>query len=798
MSLLNNGLVCFEGYEVDRSCWQLRWQEEPIPLNRKTFDLLLYLIDHRTQVVTKDELLTAVWPDQIVEESNLSQHVFLLRKALSKHESGRKMIETVAGRGYRFVAPVEIAPPPEEKQSLVYQENRSITRVTLDEQIDDEQIGDELTAVAVAEPVQIPVRSLSAIDRKYLISAGVLILIFGLGWLGWIQWQRWLDGTGGSPVQVVLAPLAGTTGDTVLDHTLLDQLRMDLSQSPFVSVVQSATVTATLKQMKRAPDDPIDAPTARELCERTNSQAVLNGTLARNGEQFLVTEEATNCVDGATVAAARREVNKAEGLPGAIDKLTETLRQKLGESRRSIARFSIPISPADTASLEALEAYSQAKRMSEQGKRSESVGLLKQAISYDPNFGSAYYDLAMNYSSMGDDAGSRKALEKAYSLRDSVGPLMKINITGRYESIVTGDLYAAERDYHAWIALYPRLASAWNNLFIVQRQLGEQSEAVVSVQHALALRPKYLGLFTNLADAQLASGDAKAARATCERAIAQGVDGDIIRMTLFLNAVAQNDAAQLQTQREWLASHPDSPYFILAEGELATSEGRFAEARRFIYQGAEILRHQGFNEAAASLTKSYGVNFLELGDTTDGLALFQSVPVDPETGSEVLGLAEMGKQSEAAKILEDELSKRPNDTLWRLWFGPAIRGEIGLAANKPLEAIAALEPTRTLDGRSGDMAVRRGKAFLAAGQPLLAEAEFRKAVAKPFLEPLSYSRPLGWLGLGRALAAEGNRPQAAKAYQHFFTLWSHADSKAELLNQAKQELAALNTVAAPH
>jgi eukaryotic-like serine/threonine-protein kinase len=790
MSLLNNGLVCFEGYEVDRSCWQLRWQEDPIPLNRKTFDLLLYLIDHRTQVVTKDELLNALWPDQIVEESNLSQHVFLLRKALSRHDSGRKMIETVPGRGYRFVAPVEIA-PADEPRSLVFQQSHSITRVTMEEQIEDEP-----SAVESTNAVAASARKITPLRQRLLIATGALVLLAGLGWLGWTQWQRWLDRTGGPPVQVVLAPLAGTTGDTILDRTLMDELRMDLSQSPFVSVVSSATVSATLKQMKRAPDDPVDAATARELCERTNSQAVLNGTLARDGEHFLVSEEATNCVDGATVAATKREVNRPEGLPGAIDKMTETLRQKLGESRRSIARLSIPIAPADTASLEALKTYSQAKLMSEQGKRMESVELLKKSIGYDPNFGSAYYDLAMNYSSMGDNAGSRKALEKAYSLRESVGPLMKINITGRYESIVTGDLYAAERDYRTWIALYPRLASAWNNLFIVQRQLGEQSEAVVSVGHALAIRPKYLGLFTNLADAQLASGDAKAARETCERAISLGVDGDLIRMTLFINAAAQGDTAALQTQRAWLASHPDSPYFILAEGELAIHEGRFAEARRFIDQGAEMLRHQGFNEAAASLTKSYGVSFIEAGDSADGLALFQSAPVDPETGSEVLALAEIGKTADAAKILSDELSKRPNDTLWRLWFGPAIRAEIALASNKPLEAVAALEPTRTLDGRSGEMALRRGKAYLAAGQPLLAEAEFRKTIAKPYLEPFAVSQSLGWLELARALTAEGKSPQAAEAYQHFLAMWSHADAKALFLIQAKQELAALHTTSA--
>src|SRR5580698_2065830 len=101
-----NYLVRFENYAIDRPAWTLQWRGEPIALNRKSFDLLLYLIDHRDRVASKDELLQSLWPDQFVEESNLAQHVFLLRKALSRHDSGRKIIETIPGRGYRFTAPV--------------------------------------------------------------------------------------------------------------------------------------------------------------------------------------------------------------------------------------------------------------------------------------------------------------------------------------------------------------------------------------------------------------------------------------------------------------------------------------------------------------------------------------------------------------------------------------------------------------------------------------------------------------------------------------------------------------------
>jgi len=100
----------FHGYVVDRLRWELRWQGRPVKFCRKSFDLLLYLIDHCDRVVGKAELLDELWPGQVVEESNLSQHVFLIRKALSLHDSRANIIETVIGRGYRFTPEIEPAP----------------------------------------------------------------------------------------------------------------------------------------------------------------------------------------------------------------------------------------------------------------------------------------------------------------------------------------------------------------------------------------------------------------------------------------------------------------------------------------------------------------------------------------------------------------------------------------------------------------------------------------------------------------------------------------------------------------
>ncbi len=112
MSADVSGLLKFEGYEIDRALWQVRYGGEVLPLNRKTFDLLLYLLEHADRVVTKDELLRTLWPEQFIEESNLTQQIFLLRKALARHVSGAKIIATVPGRGYRFAVPVRYEPRP--------------------------------------------------------------------------------------------------------------------------------------------------------------------------------------------------------------------------------------------------------------------------------------------------------------------------------------------------------------------------------------------------------------------------------------------------------------------------------------------------------------------------------------------------------------------------------------------------------------------------------------------------------------------------------------------------------------
>jgi DNA-binding winged helix-turn-helix (wHTH) protein/tetratricopeptide (TPR) repeat protein len=785
MRLENKDVVHFEDYVIDRPGWSLQWRQEPIALNRKSFDLLLYLVDHRDRVVGKDELLQALWPDQFVEESNLTQHIFLLRKALARHESGRKIIETVPGRGYRFAAPIEMKTIPAERSAAVgpilLTASESISEVTIEEEIDPSSDG------SPAPPPQI------RRTRRWIPVLAIVLGAIALCVGGWFGWQRWLDQSSGSPVEVVLMPMEGTTGDAILDRALVDALRIDLAQSPFVNVVPSSRIRSTLTQMRHKPDDPMSQAMAREVCERLNSQAVLHGAIARVGRHFLITEEGTSCVSGAILAEAKREADSSEDLPHAMEGLAAGLRQKLGESRRSVARFDKSLFHENTASLEALKDYSLAVHDYEQGKLTEAITMDQRAIAADPSFAGAYFALASYNITAGDDGLGRAAMVKAYNLRESASEPTRLAIEVVFNLFNREDLFGAETICRNWTELYPRSPNAWNLLSNTELDLGKIPESTAHAEIALNIWPESQGNVYNLAADQMRNGEPNAGRATLDHAIANHMDGDFIRANYLVIAYALHDPALIQVQRQWAVQHPDSPWFLMNDGLIATSEGRLADSRKLIAQAADALRRQGNPAMADSFLRSQGANLVEAGDLDRGKQLLHSSPIDPEEAQEIIGLVNIGELAPAAADLRAMRAKYPDGTLWNLYWGPRIQAGIALAGHKPSEAIALMESTRQFDRRGYLGVIKfRGDAYLAAGQFREAEKEYRDILAHPDLEPTSVDLPLSWVGLGRALAAEGNRPGAIDAYQHFFSLWIHADPDAPMLKHARQEFAALH------
>src|SRR5579864_2262223 len=107
----------FGPFRVDPEKELLLRGDGTVPLTPKTFQILLVLVRHKKEIVTKDELMKQVWPDTFVEEANLSRNIFLLRKALGESPQDHRYIVTVPGRGYRLAENVRLV--PEQEVSIV-------------------------------------------------------------------------------------------------------------------------------------------------------------------------------------------------------------------------------------------------------------------------------------------------------------------------------------------------------------------------------------------------------------------------------------------------------------------------------------------------------------------------------------------------------------------------------------------------------------------------------------------------------------------------------------------------------
>ena len=317
----------------------------------------------------------------------------------------------------------------------------------------------------------------------------------------------------------------------------------------------------------------------------------------------------------------------------------------------------------------------------------------------------------------------------------------------------------------------------------------------VAAQRALELRPAIVGFYTNLAYEQITLGDPRGALATCERALAKGLDGDYIREHCFQAAYALHDAALVQKERDWAAAHPEAIYIRMDDIDIAIAEGRFSDALRLTPQLDTIMRQRGLTGPADDFIRDTGINLIEAGEVAAGSRLIRSVPPNPKGDSGVLALARVGDFATAENAVHAMQAEFPQGTLWNDYRGPQVQAIVALATHRLKDAISALERVRPLEGRDPVIGVLRGDAYLAAGEPALAESSYRKVLEGPGQVPEASEIPLSWLGLGRALAAQGKRPAAVEAYKHFFTLWAHADPDAMYLNQAKQEFATLQTVA---
>src|SRR5580704_8667518 len=321
---MNPGLIFELGeFQIDPQARVLRREDEVLTLNRRAFDVLLYLVQNSGRVLTRDELVKNFWPDTFVDESSLTQSISVLRRALGEKPGENSCIVTLPGRGYQFVSPVtEIGVPG---LGVIAAQSPSTTQA-------DAAIttaGDDGPGAVLLRERSITTRVVTEEKEQLRPLSGKFWVMIGIGttalviatvavtsYVLHLRSARRLT----EKDTVVLADFANRTGDPVFDDTLKTGLSVALNQSPFLNVLSDHKVAGTLRLMSRPVGTKLTPDVVRELCQRAGSKAYIAGSISSLGSQYVVTVEAVNCQSGDTLAQEQATAPKKEKV---LDALSE-------------------------------------------------------------------------------------------------------------------------------------------------------------------------------------------------------------------------------------------------------------------------------------------------------------------------------------------------------------------------------------------------------------------------------------------------------------------------------------------
>ncbi len=243
---------------------------------------------------------------------------------------------------------------------------------------------------------------------------------------------------------IVLADFANATGDVVFDDTLKQALAVELQQSPFLNILSEEKVHDTLRLMGRTSGEHLTEETAREVCQRTGSTAVLIGSISSLGSEYVLGLKAANCQNRDWLAQEQVQATRKEDVLKGLGQAATKLRATLGESLSTIQKYDTPIVAATTPSLEALKSFSLGVKAIQDTSAIAAIPFFKRAIELDPNFALAYGTLGGLYGDLLVEPGlAAENLQKAFELRDRVSERERFDIASAYYMNVTGELEKA-------------------------------------------------------------------------------------------------------------------------------------------------------------------------------------------------------------------------------------------------------------------------------------------------------------------------------------------------------------------
>jgi eukaryotic-like serine/threonine-protein kinase len=592
---------------------------------------------------------------------------------------------------------------------------------------------------------------------------------------------------------IVLADFANSTGDPVFDGTLKVALSVALEQSPFLKVYPDPAVRDTLRLMQRTPDAPVTRALARDIARREQLKALVVGSIASLGANYVISLEAADAETGDIMAREQVEVPRKEEVLTALGTATSSFREKLGESLASVRRFDAPLPRATTPSLEALHAYALALDEGRVVPRVDAIPHLQRALELDPNFAMAHALLSGVYANNGRFTEAPRYAQRAFELRDRVSERERFFISWRY-------LVDAEQAWDkaldlamSWTQTYPREAFAFNSLGLASGTLGQHDRAVTAFRQALALDQKFVPPYGNLAGSLMALNRFDEVTDALNLARTNGIDTNGIQRTTYLLGYVTNDRAAMDGAMATARRTPDATSATAWEARAAAGSGRFRAAHD-LYQRAVEEARDDYHDLAAQWTAEDAEAMALSGVCQDarrqgaGALELSRDNFTVERVSRALALCGV---AEEANALTQELTKRfSSATLTTNLQVPVTTAIVAARAGDPVRALRLLEPVAAYDHAPAAEfwpSYLRGQAHLMLKQPREAAAQFAHIIEHRGEAPTSPLYSLSLLGSARAAALASDLPAARDHYQRFLDTWSGADANTSVLKEARQE-----------
>jgi DNA-binding winged helix-turn-helix (wHTH) protein/TolB-like protein/Flp pilus assembly protein TadD len=602
MSQQTRRLFEFGPFRIDTANRLLLRDGKPIALKPKVVDTLLVLIENRGRVLEKDELIQRLWPDSFVEEGNLTQNIYEIRKALNS-SAEESYIETIPRRGYRFAVQVKEL-PFEEGADAARGEIGAVSENGQDasQRLENEKREEPSAVLAIA-----PNASRARLSRRWVLICSVLLL----GVLALISYYFLSARTKPTPANTEIKslailpfkPLNAEAADESMGQGMADALITKLSNSRRIAI----RPTSAVLRYSALDKDPVAA--GREL----GVQAVLDGRVQHVGERVRVTVQLLRVGDGASLWAEKFDAKFTDifAVQDSIsDQAARSLTLRLTGNERELMRKHY------TENAEAYQAYLQGRYF--WNKRNAAglntaVEYFQRAIKIDSNYALAYAGLADCYIRL-NEAGVPMAQESVPRGKAAVLKALEIDDALAEAHATLGfikfrhdwDFAGADHEFRRSLELDANYSEAhqWYGFYLLA--VGRKDEADGEMTHAQSLDPLSITFNSNLALYLFFTRQFDQSVQQCRKTLEMEPNSFLSRYALGLSYEQQglNKEAISEFQKAQELS-PDDAGTIVAIGHALVKEGGVKDAR-------ELLRELE-DEAKKNYVPPYSIAVLHAG-----------------------------------------------------------------------------------------------------------------------------------------------------------------------------------------